>query len=194
MNRTRFWIGAILFELAMLGCGNSDSSFPKSDPSFPNPGPTQSEIKVLSATTFLFHGQKCQLLGISESDDPKVREEALYFTTTWFEEIGNYIGVYNASNPLRLKDGTCVVWVRGYDTYLSCLNVELVRAGLVNIDDKQWETYSFTEPTMEGEAVANWRGDLDEAKRGHERGEKPKVLFDWPREQTTPPAVDLPQP
>ena len=63
--------------------------------------------------------------------------------------------------------------------------MELVRSGLVNVDYKQWEDYSFTEPSKGGKIVANWRGDLDEAKNGHEHGEKPKVLFDWPRERTT---------
>ncbi len=142
--------------------------------------PFKSDITVLSATTFLLNGQECKLLGVSESDDPELREEALAFTTTWFSEIGNHIGVYNASNPLRMEDGTCVVWIRGYDSHLSCLNVELVRAGLVNIEHEQWKQYSFTEPAKEGEVVADWRGDLDEAKEAHERGEKPKVLFEWP--------------
>jgi len=188
MNRSSLWVGAVLLGVAAFGCGH-DSTMPRSsrdsEPPFPNPGPTPSDIKVLTATTFLFNGQRCKLLGISESDDPEVREQSLRFTNTWFDKIGNCIGVYNASNPLRMDDGTCVVWVRGYDMYLSCLNIELVRAGLVNVDYKKWESYSFTEPTKSGEAVADWRSDLDEAKKAHGRGEKPKVLFDWPPKSGT---------
>jgi hypothetical protein len=176
----RFWAGAMLSAVTMIGCGNVDSPSGNSDSAFPNPGPQPSDIKVHSATVFSFEGQKCKLLGVSESEDADVRKRAMQFTTTWFDSIGNYIGVYNASNPLRLEDGTNVVWIRGYDSYLSCLNVELARAGLVELDYESFKDYSFTEPTKEGEEVATWRGDLDAAKQGHEGGEKPKVLFDWP--------------
>ena len=75
-----------------------------------------------------------------------------------------------------------VVWVRGYDTYLSCLSEELVRAGLVELDASRWPDYTFTVPTKEGVAVEDWRGILRKAKEGHERGEKLRVLFDWPPE------------
>jgi hypothetical protein len=182
MNRALLFV-VVSYHLVVVGCGYSGSSIADADPPFPNPGPSQSDIKIVSSTIFLFQGQKCQLLGVSESADPNVREQALRFTTAWFEKIGNYIGVYNSSNPLRLADGTCVVWVRGYDMYLSCLNVELVRAGLVQVDYKEMKQYSFTEPTKDGEAVADWKGDLEEAAKGYERGEKPKVLFDWPGER-----------
>ena len=98
------------------------------------------EITVVSGTTFRCCGIPCQLLGVKESDDPAVRKQAEIFTKAWFTSIGNCIGFYNESNPLMTKDGTAVVWVRGYDTYLSCLSEELVRAGLVEIDESQWQT------------------------------------------------------
>jgi hypothetical protein len=63
--------------------------------------------------------------------------------------------------------------------YLSCLSEELVRAGLVEIDD-QWPDYTFTVPTKEGEELEDWRGILKKAKEGHARGEKPRTLFEWP--------------
>ena len=78
------------------------------------------------------------------------------------------------------EDGTAVVWIRGYDTYLSCLSEELVRVGLAEVDDSRWADYTFTVPKKDGDAVEDWLGILRKAKEGHERGEKPHVLFDWP--------------
>jgi hypothetical protein len=93
------------------------------------------KITVLSGTTFRSGGVPCQLLGVKEADDPAIQKRAKEFTKTWFKSIGNYIGVYNSSNPLVTKDGTAVVWICGYDFYLSCLSEELVRAGLAKVDD-----------------------------------------------------------
>jgi hypothetical protein len=79
--------------------------------------------------------------------------------------------------------GTPVVWIRGYDCYSSCLSEELVRAGLVDMDDARWEDYTFTVPrkgVKGGKALENWRGILHKAKEGYMRGEKPQVLFEWP--------------
>jgi hypothetical protein len=73
-----------------------------------------------------------------------------------------------------------MVRVHGYDMYLSCLNLELVRAGLVKVDYQRWSNYSFTEPAKDGDYVANWQFDLDCARRHHSAGEKPKVSFKWP--------------
>ena len=82
--------------------------------------------------------------------------------------------------PLVAQDGTCGVGLRGMDSKLSCLNKELVRAGLVEIDVASWPLYMFTEPAKSGEYVARWQQDLIDAKAGGEHGEKPRVLFDWP--------------
>ncbi|MBI2825636.1 MAG: hypothetical protein HYX69_13210 [Planctomycetia bacterium] len=147
---------------------------------FPHPGPGKSDIRILTATTFLCDNQKCELLGVAEADDPATRARALEFTKAWLDSIGSYVGVYNSKDPLRLPDGTCIVWLRGYDMYLSCLNVELVRAGLVKVDDERWKEYRFTEPTKEGREVADWRGELRRAAQAHKSGDKPRVLFDWP--------------
>lgn len=103
------------------------------------------------------------------------------FVTRYFARIGNYIGIYNDSNPLRAQDGTCIVWLRGMDSHMSCLNEELVRVGLVQIDTAPWQSYTFTEPAKSGDYIANWQHDLADAKASGERGEKPRVLFDWPR-------------
>lgn len=97
----------------------------------------------------------------------------------WFKSIGNLMAAYNHTNPLTAADGTPVVWIRGYDSSLSCLSEELARAGLVEVND-QWPDYTFTVPTKEGQEVEDWRGILRQAREGHARGEKPRVLFEWP--------------
>jgi hypothetical protein len=181
-----------ILAIALVGCGRNDNAPVPNTGSiarFPNPGPGKSDIKILSATTFLFHGQRCQLLGVAESDDAAIQGRALDFTRRWFDSIGNYIAVYNANNPLRLQDGTCVVWVRGSDCWNSCLNLELVRAGLVKVDYQKWSNYSFTETEKDRDYVADWRGDLDSARRAHDVGEKPQVLFQWPPEQKSEPTI-----
>ncbi len=138
------------------------------------------EIEVLSATTFRCSNNKCQLLGVKESNDPAVRERALEFSRRWFKSLRNFIGIANRDQPLQLGDGTCVVWVFGHDAFRSLLNVELVRAGLVEVDYAQWKNYTFMIPIKTGKAQEDWQGELEKAKAGHQRGEKPRVLFEWP--------------
>ncbi|WP_406699858.1 hypothetical protein V5E97_13515 [Singulisphaera sp. Ch08] len=166
---------------AVSGCRESDRSQVAGKEDRPLAAlPMPAEITVLSGTTFRCGNVPCQLLGVKESADPAVRERAERFTRLWFKSVGNYIGIYNSSNPLMAKDGTSVVWIRGYDTYLSCLSEELVRVGLAEVDGSLWADYTFTVPRKDGEAVEDWLGILRKAKEGHERGEKPHVLFDWP--------------
>jgi hypothetical protein len=137
-------------------------------------------IRVLSGTTFLSSGVRCQLLGVREADDPARREQALAFTRAWFRSVGNYIGFYNDYNPLVLADGTCIIWVRGYDSTLSCLNIELVRAGLVDVDVASWRDYDFKEEGKGDPVASEWKEKLQEAKEGHHKGEKPRAHFPWP--------------
>jgi hypothetical protein len=138
------------------------------------------EITMVSSTTFRCGGVQCQLLGVKEADDPAVQKRAEAFAKAWFKSIGNYIAVYNDSNPLVAEDGTAIVWIRGYDLYLSCLSEELIRAGLAKLDDSSWKDYTFTVPTKESEKQEDWQGILRKAKEGHDRGEKLRVLFEWP--------------
>jgi hypothetical protein len=139
------------------------------------------KITVLTGTTFLCGGIPCQLLGVKELEAPGRRKEAQEFSKLWFTSVGNFIGIYNDSNPLQAEDGTAVVWICGYDSSLSCLSEELVRAGLVEIDEATWEGYSFTVPAKSGpDPVEDWQGILRKAKEGHELGEKPNVHFPYP--------------
>jgi hypothetical protein len=137
------------------------------------------KITVLTGTKFLCGNVRCRLLGVRESNDPAVRQLAEKFSRAWFGSVGNYIGIYNDSNPLLDSDGTAVVWIRGYDCFLSCLNEELVRAGLVEPDNLP-TNYVFTEPRKSGDEVEDWQGVLSKAKRGYQKGEELRVLFKWP--------------
>ena len=125
------------------------------------------EIKVLSSTTFRCGGVPCRLLGVKEADNPTIRKQAEEFTKAWFKSIGNYIGIYNDSYPLQADDGTAIVWILGYDCYQSCLSEELVRAGLVEIDESSWKDYTFTVPTKSGQTQEDWQGILGKAKEGN---------------------------
>ena len=163
-----------------LNAANAQKSDGRKGNAFPNPGPIPCKIEVLSGTTFLFFNRKCRLLGVAESDDKLVQTKAKKFTEMWFKSIGNYIGVYNASNPLQADDGTCLVWVRGYDCYMSCLNEELVRSGLARVDYTEWGDYEFLSVGKDEDPFENWREMLDEAATAASKGEPPRVLFSWP--------------
>jgi hypothetical protein len=108
-----------------------------------------------------------------------VREQARIFAERWFRSVGNCIGVYNSSSPIRLKDGTCLVWIRGYDSHLSCLNLELVRAGLAKVDYTEQNAYTFLTVGKPDDYPEDWQRNLREAEQDHRNGMKPKVLFDW---------------
>jgi hypothetical protein len=130
------------------------------------------EIETLSATRFRCRGVECQLLGLAESNDPAVRERALEFAKQWFKHIGNQIGIYNRDHPLQADDGTCIVWLRGYDDTLSCLNLELVKAGLVEVEYSLWKDYGFTEQTKSGKEWTDWQAKLQKAKDQHQKDKK----------------------
>jgi hypothetical protein len=141
------------------------------------------DVEVLSGTTFKCSGVRCQLLGVKEASDQKVREQAKRFTTLWFKSVGNHIGFYNEDRPLQLKDGTCVVWLRGYDSVLSGLNEQLVRAGLVEIDTEQHKDYTFEVPTKESSRKEEWETILRKAKQERIKGVGPNVSFKWPESE-----------
>ena len=179
------YIALVSFTIIALlaGCGEKHhaDSVPKGWP-LSNQTTTPAKITVLTGTTFLCGNVRCRLLGVRESNDPAVRQLAERFSRTWFASVGNYIGIYNDSNPLQDTDGTAVVWIRGYDCFLSCLNEELVRAGLVEPVNLPTD-YVFTEPTKSGDEVEDWKGVLDKAKEGYRKGEELRVLFKWPTHQ-----------
>ncbi|HJZ94234.1 MAG TPA: hypothetical protein VKE40_25440 [Gemmataceae bacterium] len=169
MARSIIYVGVAI--CAVVGCSTRNDSGVTGKRDWPlrNVGKKPADISVLSGTTFLCGGVPCRLLGVKESANPSVRERAVSFTKDWFKSVGNYIGIYNDSNPLVAEDGTAVVWVRGYDSHLSCLSEELVRAQLVDVDDALWADYTFTVPMKDGDAVEDWRGILRKANEAHEQ-------------------------
>jgi hypothetical protein len=104
-------------------------------------------------------------LGLRESGDPALRTRGAAFVNDWLQRNGNRIYFDNQSSPLRDADGTCVVWLGGYgvrDGWL--LNVELIRAGLAELDLAPWDGYRFTVATKrDGEVAVDWRRGLTEA-------------------------------
>lgn len=181
MKTHRRIVVASLLLLAVAGCGPesqrnlaSKAAWPLSDtPTMP------AEIKVESATIFYCNNVRCQLLGVTEYGDAELRKQALDFSRRWFEDGGKYIIIHNDTNPLKSEDGTCVVWIRGGAPHITCLNTELVRAGLVNVNYSSLLDYNFM---MRGKAEDHqsiWRQQLDEAADDYKKGVKPKVYFDW---------------
>ena len=174
MKTHRRIVVASLLLLAVAGC-TPEPQWPLSNtPTLP------AEIKVESATIFYCNNVRCQLLGVTEPDDAELRKQALDFSRRWFKRIGNHFAIANRNSPLKNEDGTCVVWIRGEDTYNSCLSAELVRAGLVNVNYSSLPDYNFI---IRGKAEvyqSTWRQQLNEAAHDYKKGVKPKVLFDWP--------------
>jgi hypothetical protein len=111
------------------------------------------------------------------------RKQAEAFTKAWLKSIGNYFDVYNTSNPLVAKDGTPGVWIRGADSFHSCLSEELVRAGLVKVDELSWKGYIFTVPTKAGDEQEDWRGILRRAEEGYKKRESPGSCSSGPRSE-----------
>jgi hypothetical protein len=119
-------------------------------------------------------------LGVKNSTDAATRDQATQFVKAWFCSIGCYIAVYNDRNPLVAENGEAVVWISGGDTYMSCLNEELVRAGIVDIDDTYASDYTFLVDTKSSSVLEDWHERLRRAAESHKRGEKLRVMFQWP--------------
>jgi hypothetical protein len=124
---------------------------------------------------------------VVESSDPSLRGAALQFARTWFVEAkwnNSYnISIANQETPLVDRDGTCLVWVYCYDASQSCLNEELARAGLVEIDQSFDKDFTFSagkHPKRHEDIVVPARRRLEKAKESGKRGEAPHVRFPWP--------------
>lgn len=105
-------------------------------------------VVIVGATTFLYGDVPCQLLGVTESADPEVRKRALAFARQWFEKRPYSFYVKNRDNPLVRDNGVCVVWPTTWSderpTSQHSLVLELVRAGLVEVDALTDWDYQFT--------------------------------------------------
>jgi hypothetical protein len=151
------------------------------------------ELTVESGTMFRLNGVPCQLLGVKDAEDAETRKQAEEFTKTWFKSMNYRFHVYNDGNPLMTKDGSSVVWI-GNTGIWHCLNAELVRAGLVQVDVSRWHGYSFTVLGKWRDPRINWRRYLREAWEGHQRGEKLRIEFPWPPNRPKNPQEVPPHP
>jgi hypothetical protein len=139
-----------------------------------------SDAIILSGTSFRWGGVTFKLLGLSEVADGRVRELAKEFIRQWLDSADTCIQICNAGNPLELGDRTAIIWVRGLQVGLPCLNEQLVQAGLVELDESSWSDYAFDMPIGGRPEQVDWKGILRGAIEARGRGEKPAVHFDWP--------------
>jgi hypothetical protein len=123
------------------------------------------KVEVLTGTTFLCNGIKCQLLGVRDAHDVVTQAKAAQFCRDWFDKSGGYITFENANYPLEDTEGVPTVWAAVYDSRRSSLNVALVEAGLVEIDVVRWSEYSFSLPRMGGgQILIDWPSILKDAR------------------------------
>jgi hypothetical protein len=122
---------------------------------------------------------KMQLLGLSEEEDSLKRTQARLFAQKWFRSQSNYFDVTGWN-----RDGVLTVWLQGHNAFVSSLNLELARAGLVRVDTKTNEDMVIHVWRMEeGHVVFDWKKAINKAQESGRRGEKPEVLFPWPDDQ-----------
>ena len=53
-------------------------------------------------------------------------------------------------------------------------------AGLAEVDEAGWKDYAFVVPGKARDYSEDWQDKLRKAREGHKRGEKPRVVFEWP--------------
>jgi hypothetical protein len=145
-------------------------------------GESQALVTAIdSATLFNCGGMKCQLLGLRESADPSKRVAASEFARKWFRSTNNEVSIANNSHPLVTKKNVNVVWVQGFDGRLGSLNSDLAATGLVDIDDSQYSSYTFSTERKLGPENFDWKHELRRAKEAHAKGIKP-IAFEWLKE------------
>lgn len=123
---------------------------------------------VQSPTVFTYQGVRCRLLGVSAPTDVETHERALQFVRQWLEEgeDAHILEFCNDTGPLVEPDGTCVVWACRWQPRLRCLNIDLVAAGLADVDFSKYTDYDFYRTVKNGpEPRARWREALDAAFR-----------------------------
>ena len=135
---------------------------------------------VVSGTSFIWDGRRCQLLGLAEPTDRMKRQLGKEFLERWFKSVAGLSEVCNARQPVERVDGTALLWVRGLQLGLPCLNEQLVQAGLVEIDESSCPTYSFDMLVGGCPKRVDWKGLLRRAIEARRRGERPAIQFDWP--------------
>jgi uncharacterized protein (TIGR03067 family) len=163
------------------GCGPRPSFSPstKAASPFEKISFRRGEVAVDSGSSLRVSGQRCQLLGLKESADPELRDKAVTFIQHWFESVAS-VSIANENEPLLTEDGSPVVWLEGLQNGLliasSCLNEELVRAGLADVDEAIWKDYTFTVPRAKhGRRTEDWKEILNDAREARAHGLKKGV-------------------
>ena len=72
------------------------------------------------------------------------------------------------------------MWLLGYDSTMSCLSEQLVRAGLVEVDTESQKGYTFEVPTKASSRKEEWAKRLQQAEKDRAKGVGPEVTFKWP--------------
>lgn len=124
-------------------------------------------FQVESSVAFSIDHERFRLLGLKESENGERRREAMDFIETWLTEAnGNPVWFTNWSQALQDPKGRWIVWARALlHGKLHCLNVDLAKAGLADIDYSHDRDYEFREPEYGGLGkFVNWRNLLDNAR------------------------------
>jgi len=110
--------------------------------------------------------ERFRLLGLKAPVEGERRQEAVRFIEGWLKEAAKNVAWFsNWSNALQDDDGTWVAWVQALrGSELRCLNVDLVRAGLADVEYAPHLNYEFHEPQYgRFGPYVRWRKKLDEA-------------------------------
>src|SRR5438874_8157478 len=95
---------------------------------------------------------------------------------TWFADVKNSIDVKNDDQLIRDPDGAYLVWIFGEKYGSPCLNVDIIREGLAEVNYAPWENYSFIFPAPADDPPYPWKEELDAAKKaGQEKEGQEKV-------------------
>jgi uncharacterized protein (TIGR03067 family) len=158
------------------GCGPQPSFSPSTKAASPLEKISfrRGEVAVDSGSSLRVSGQRCQLLGLKESADPESRGKAVTFIQHWFESVAS-VSIVNRNEPLLTEDGSPVIWLEGKQnsrlSASSCLNEELVRAGLADVDEASWKDYTFTVPSAKhGRRTEDWKEVLNDARELYRHG------------------------
>lgn len=130
---------------------------------------TNFTFQVETPSTFVIDGQRFRLLGVKEPIEDQRRQKAVVFMEEWLKTARSSSVVWfsNWSQALQDTDGTWIVWAKGHrGDGSSCLNVDLVGAGLAEVDYSERPDYKFREPQYGGLGpFVKWTQLLDDAHR-----------------------------
>lgn len=176
MSRLHFVALISVVTCAALGCEGPKQPPSSSSPSLPpvagNP-PKPPPVTITTGTSFRRGNEECRLLGLKDSSDPIKQQKATAFAKDWLKSIGGDTEIENVDPELRDGESVRVVWlISSTGNPRSCLNTDLARSGLVDIDETTWKGYKFYLHGKAGPEEMHWLGVLlMEADSGRRLGE-----------------------